>query len=69
MATARALLNRVAKLEVAKVPPVLVMMGGEEGWAAFQADAEAGLADGRYDPLDTPVVIASHRRWITLLHL
>lgn len=40
------------------------MMGGEEGWAAFEADAEAGLAEGRYDSRDTPVVIASLRRWI-----
>jgi hypothetical protein len=66
MAAVRALLNRVAKLEVSKVPPVLAMMGGEEGWAAFEADAEAGLADGRYDPRDTPVVIASLKRWLVV---
>ena len=66
MTTVRALLNRVAKLEVSKVPPVLAMMGGEEGWAAFEADAEAGLADGRYDSRDTPVILASLRRWVTL---
>lgn len=66
MATVRALLNRVAKLEVSKVPPVLAMMGGEEGLAAFEADAEAGLAEGRYDPQDTPVLLASLRRWMAL---
>lgn len=65
MATARAMLNRVAKLEVSKVPPVLAMMGGDDGWAAFEADAEAGLADGRYDSRDTPVVLAALQRWLT----
>jgi hypothetical protein len=49
------------------VHPVLAALGGEEGWVRFQAEVEAGLAEGRYDPRDTPVVVASVRRWVSLL--
>ncbi len=66
MAAIRSLLARVVKLEVDQVPPVLAKFGGEEGWAAFEAEAEAGIAEGRYDSRDMPVVIASLMRWIRL---
>ncbi len=66
MAAIRSMLARVAKLEVEQVPPLLVKFGGEDGWAAFEAEAEAGIAEGRYDRRDMPVVIASLRRWIQL---
>jgi hypothetical protein len=59
------MLVRVRKLETARVPPVLAAIGGSEGWRAIQADVRSGLADGRYDPRDTPVVVASLRRWMT----
>lgn len=60
------MLNRVAKLETSKVSPILAMFGGEEGWAAYEAEIEAGLAQGLYDRLDMLVVMASLRRWMTL---
>lgn len=66
MAAVRTLLNRVAKLETAKVSPILAMMGGEEGWTAFEADVEAGLAEGHHDPIDMAVVMQSLRRWMAL---
>lgn len=64
MAAIRSMLARVAKLEVEQVPPLLAKFGGEEGWAAFEAETEAGIAEGRYDRRDTPVVIASLKRWL-----
>lgn len=66
MTTVRAMLNRVQKLETAKVSPVLAMVGGADGWAAIEAEVEAGLACGRYDRLDMPVVMACLRRWIAM---
>lgn len=60
------MLARVAKLEVEDVPPLLAKFGGEEGWAAFQAEAEAGVAEGRLDSRDMPVVVHCLRRWVTL---
>ncbi len=65
MTTVRAMLNRVQKLETAKVSPVLAMVGGADGWAAFEAETEAGIADGRYDKRDMPVVMACLRRWLS----
>lgn len=64
MAAIRSMLARVAKLEVEQVPPLLAKFGGEEGWAAFEAEAEAGVAEGRYDSRDMPVVVRSLRRWM-----
>ena len=65
MATIRSMLARAAKLEVEQVPPVLAKFGGEDGWAAFEAEAEAGIADGQYDSRDMPVVLAALRGWVT----
>lgn len=64
MAAIRSMLARVAKLEVEQVPPLLAKFGGEEGWAAFQAEAEAGVAEGRYDRRDMPVILRSIQRWL-----
>lgn len=64
MAAIRSMLARVAKLEVEQVPPLLAKFGGEEGWAAFQAEAEAGVAEGRYDRRDMPIVVRCLRRWV-----
>lgn len=62
--TTRALLARVRKLEAERVSPILAKLGGEEGLAAFEAEVAAGMKDGRYDPRDTPVILASLRRWM-----
>lgn len=62
MTTVRAMLNRVQKRDTGQVSPILAMIGGAGGWAAMEADVEAGLTDGRYDSRDMPVVIACLRR-------
>ena len=63
MAAIRSMLARMAKLEVEQVPPVLAKFGGEEGWAAFEEEAEAGIAEGRYDR-ELAVVVRCLQRWI-----
>ena len=68
MSTVRAMMNRVQKLEVRKVPPILAVVGGTDGWAAIEADVEAGLARARYDSRDMPVVMACLRRWTAQAH-
>ena len=60
----RSMLARVRKLEIETVHPTLAQMGGEVGWAAVQADVETGLAEGRYDSRDMPVVMACLGRWM-----
>lgn len=64
MATPRTLLARVRKLEQGYESPLLALLGGEQGWAEFQADAQAGIAEGRYDSRDMPVVVAALRAWV-----
>lgn len=59
------MLARVAKLEVEQVPPILAKFGGEEGWAAFEAETKAGIAEGRYDRRDMPVVLAAIHSWLS----
>lgn len=63
MVAIRTLLARVRKLEVERMNPMLAKFGGPDGWAAFEADAQAGVAEARYDRRDIPAVIASLRRW------
>lgn len=63
MAAIRSMLARVAKLEVEQVPPLLAKFGGEEGWAAFEAETETGIAEGRYDR-ELALVVAGLRRWL-----
>lgn len=65
MAAIKSMLARVAKLEVEQVPPMLAKFGGEDGWAAFDAETETGIAEGRYDR-ELALVIAGLRRWVTL---
>lgn len=64
MAGVRALIARARRLEACRVHPMLAKLGGEAGWAALQADAEAGIAAGRYDNRDIPVVIGAIRLWL-----
>lgn len=64
MTTARALLRRVQRLETAHVPRMLAFFGGEEGWAAFEAETNAGIAAGIFDSRDMALVMHCLRRWI-----
>lgn len=64
--TTRALLARVRKLEADRISPILAKLGGEAGLAAFEAEVAAGMKEGRYDPRDAPVVMASLAEWIRL---
>ena len=61
MVSPRALLARVARLEQAKVSPVLRLIGSIE---QFEADVLAGMANGILDRRDMPVVLASVQRWV-----
>jgi hypothetical protein len=62
----RSLLARVGRLEHADTPPILAKFGGKAGWAAFEAETQAGITEGRYDSLDMPIVVNALRRWLTL---
>lgn len=64
MATARALLARVHKLGQDRAHPVLALLGGEQGWQEVQAEAEDGIAAGRYDRKDISVVVTALRTWL-----
>ena len=55
---------RLRRLEIEKAHPMLAQMGGEAGWAAVQAEVGTGLADGRYDSRDMPVIVHCLRRWV-----
>lgn len=58
----RSLLARVQRLEERRSPssPFERWYGSVE---AFTDELRAGIADGSYDPLDMPVVIAAIERW------
>lgn len=61
MASPRALLARVARLEQATVSPVLRLIGSIE---QFEADTLAGMANRTLDCRDMPAVLASVQRWV-----
>ena len=61
MASPRALLARIARLEQAKLSPVQRLIGSIE---QFEADALAGVAYGTLDRRDMPAVLASVQRWV-----
>lgn len=67
MAGVRAQLARTRRLAACKVHPVLAQFGGQAGWEAFQADAEAGMSDGRYDRRDVNGVLHALRFWMVSL--
>lgn len=54
------MLARVGRLERATRSPLLNLFGPME---KLEAEVHAGVADGRYDPRDMPVVLASVKRW------
>lgn len=64
MAGVRAQLARTRRLEASKVHPMLAALGGEEGWFRFQVEVQVGLADGRYDRRDMPMVVAAIKSWL-----
>lgn len=64
MAGVRTLLARTRRLQAAKVHPVLAAVGGPPGWDAFQAEARAGVTEGRYDSRDVPIVVAALQCWL-----
>lgn len=62
----RTLLARVRRLEAPVVHPVLAALGGEEGWARFQAEVQEGMADGNYDRRDAPLILSVLRAWFSV---
>ena len=65
MVAVRSMLARVRQLEIEKVHPILARIGGEAGWAEVQSDVEVGLAEGRYDRRDMPLVRHCLGRWMS----
>jgi hypothetical protein len=65
MATVRALLARVTRLERVKAPPVSAFELDYGSLEAFEAAAQAMIDAGTLDRRDGPVVLASIRRWHT----
>ena len=63
MASPRALLARVARLEQAKVSVVLRLIGSVE---QFEASVISGIENDTLDSRDMPIVLASVRRWVNL---
>lgn len=63
MASARALLVRVARLEQARAAPQSPIEAMFGSFDAFEAEARAGVDAGKLDSDDMPVVLASLRRW------
>ena len=61
MASPRALLARVAKLEQARVSAVLRLIGSLE---QFEAQAQAGIENGAYDRRDMTAVTRCVLRWV-----
>ena len=55
------MLYRVRKLELSRIPPWHRLLGPIE---EFEAEVQAGMAAGRYDPRDMPLVLASVQRWV-----
>jgi len=64
MSGVRSLLTRVRRLEAVKVHPMLAALGSD--WDSFEASVREGIAEGRYDHGDMPVVVASLRGWLEL---
>lgn len=61
MSNAKAMLQRVRRLERSHVSPLLKRIGSME---ALEAHAQAGIDAGAYDPQDVPVVVSAVRRWL-----
>lgn len=57
----RAMLARVQRLEQARTSPWDRLFGPIDELDAFVRE---GIAQGQLDPIDTPFVLASVRRWL-----
>jgi hypothetical protein len=55
------MLIRVRRLEIVKASPILRRLGSFD---EFEAEVQAGIDGGRYDPFDMPVVLACVKRWV-----
>lgn len=64
MSSVRALLARVKRLDTERMNPVLAKLGGQDGWAAFQAEAKAGIEEGRNDRKDMEIVLRGVAAWL-----
>jgi len=60
MPAVRSMLARVQRLEQATVSPWLNLLGPLD---KFEAAVRDGIVEGRYDPLDMPLVVVCVRRW------
>jgi hypothetical protein len=60
MGRVRVMLERVRRLEQAKVSPWSLLIGTPE---EFEAMAEAGMESGTLDRRDVPIVVEAFRRW------
>ncbi|SEP49920.1 hypothetical protein SAMN02990966_07454 [Rhodospirillales bacterium URHD0017] len=56
----KGLLSRVRRLEP-KPSRILLKIGGS--FEKFDAEIEAGMASGKYDPLDMPTVAYCVKKW------
>ncbi|MFA6122261.1 MAG: hypothetical protein WCS75_01565 [Sphingomonas sp.] len=63
MASPRALLARVARLEQAKVSVLVRLIGSIE---QFEVSVISGIENETLDSRDMPIVLASVRRWADL---
>lgn len=63
MASPRALLARVARLEQARIAPRSLFEREYGSFDAFEADARAGMAAGVLDTRDMPAILNSIQRW------
>lgn len=63
MTNVRALLTRVAKLEKSRAAPRSPIEQSCGSLEAFEADTQAGIAAGRYDSHDMPLVLGAIRKW------
>ncbi|ODU41870.1 MAG: hypothetical protein ABS92_11010 [Thiobacillus sp. SCN 63-374] len=61
MADTRGMLARLRKLERGNEPPLFKFIGSPE---ELEAHAQTGIAAGRYDPRDMPLVLKAIRRWL-----
>jgi hypothetical protein len=59
----RSLLNRVARLEQARVPPKSPLERWYGSLEAWEAEVQAGIDAGTLDPIDMPIVLRCVRRW------
>ncbi len=63
MATVRALLSRVAKLEHSRAAPRSPIEQAYGSLEAYEDEVNAGIDTGRYNSRDMPLVLSAIRKW------